>query len=216
MSNETDVKRDWFDWHAAYDDPTSALSLRLSIIREQIRTSLPVNSDTPFRIISMCAGQGRDIIYVLSERKSSMGSITARLVELDERNVAAARKLVADAGLTNVEIVHGDASIVDAYSGMVPADLVLMCGILGNISSDDITRTISELPQLCARGATLIWTRHRRQPDMTPEIRRIFNEIGFSELEFIVPADGIWGVGVERFVGKPKIFHPGLKLFTFV
>lgn len=216
MSNEEEERKDWFEWHAPYDDPASALSLRLGVVKEQIRKALPTKADTPFKIVSLCSGQGRDIIEVLSERSRKMGQISARLVELDERNVAAARNLVKECGLTNVEIVHGDASFVDAYTGMVPADIILMCGILGNISSADITRTISEIPQLCAYGAVLIWTRHRRPPDQTTGIRQIFAESGFRELEFIAPANSLWCVGVERYNGKPKPLTPGLKLFTFI
>lgn len=216
MSDDFIEKKDWFEWHAPYDDPASALSRRLAIIKEHIRKNLPRNPDGTFRIISICAGQGRDVIEVLSERSTDTGSIRARLVELDERNVSVARRLVEEAGLTNVEIVHGDASFVDAYAGMVPANIVLMCGILGNISAEDIFLTISEMPQLCDKGALLIWTRHRRPPDPTDVIRRAFAASGFDEVEFIAPSDSFWSVGVERFVGEPKPMQNGLKLFTFI
>lgn len=216
MGDDSDKKKDWFEWHAPYDDPNSALSRRLTFIKDHIRKNLRPGVDTPFRIISICAGQGRDVIDVLSERREKTGAICARLVELDERNIAVARRLAENAGLTEVEIVQGDASFVDAYDGMVPANIVLMCGILGNISIDEVFVTISEMPQLCANGAVLIWTRHRRPPDPTDEIRRAFAESGFDEVEFIAPSDSFWSVGVERFVGEPRPLQHGLKLFTFI
>ncbi len=79
------------------------------------------------------------------------------MVELDEHNVLLARRAAQDAGLDGVQIVGGDASLTDAYVGAVPADLVLVCGVFGNISAQDIQHTITTLPQLCAADATVIW-----------------------------------------------------------
>ena len=73
-----------------------------------------------------------------------------------------------------VEIVTGDASDIDLYEAPVPAELVLVCGVFGNISDADIRHTIGTLPSLCAPDATVIWTRHRRPPDLTTEVREWF------------------------------------------
>ncbi len=37
--------------------------------------------------------------------------------------------------LRGVEVIAADASMTDAYVGAVPADLVLLCGVIGNIST---------------------------------------------------------------------------------
>src|SRR6266511_1793903 len=58
------------------------------------------------------------------------------------------------------------------------------CGVFGNIPDDDVHRTIDALPQFCARDATVIWTRHRGPPDLTPTIRGWFAGTGFVELGF--------------------------------
>lgn len=42
-----------------------------------------------------------------------------------------------------VVVVCGDASVTSAYVGAVPADLVLLCGIFGNISDADIRATVA-------------------------------------------------------------------------
>jgi hypothetical protein len=39
------------------------------------------------------------------------------------------------------------------------------------VSDGDIRRCVGLLPMLCAEGATVVWTRHRRSPDLTPQIR---------------------------------------------
>jgi hypothetical protein len=56
-----------------------------------------------------------------------------------------------DAGRENIEIVTADASITDAYAGAVPADLVPLCGVFGNINAEEIERTIEYLPRFASR-----------------------------------------------------------------
>jgi hypothetical protein len=73
--------------------------------------------------------------------------------------------------------------------GAVPADLVLVCGVFGNISDDDVKTTVLALPTLCAHGGTVIWTRHRREPDLTGAIRTWFKEAGFVERAFVAIVD---------------------------
>lgn len=127
-----------------------------------------------------------------------------------------ARRAVQKAGLDGVQVVVGDASITDAYNGAVPADLVLVCGVFGNISAPDIQHTIAGLPQLCAKDATVIWTRHRLPPDITPTIRRWFAERGFEELAFEVDRSGRFAVGAQRFTDAPVTLREGERLFNFV
>jgi hypothetical protein len=166
-------------------------------------------------LISMCAGQGRDVIAALSGHPRC-GDVTARLVELDPDLARQARARAADAGLVNVEVTVGDASLTAAYAGAVPAHVVLVCGVFGNISDADIQRTIRELPHLCTAGATVVWTRHRLPPDATPAVRASFDEVGFEEVAFDT-GDGLsFGVGTNRYVGAPANYRAGRQMFTFV
>jgi hypothetical protein len=97
----------------------------------------------------------------------------------------------------------------------VPADLVLACGVLGNISDRDARSTIDALPMLCASAATVIWTRHRRPPDLTPRIRSWLAEAGFDEVAFTPIAGGVASVGVHRFVGQTASLIPDQRWFRF-
>jgi hypothetical protein len=142
--------------------------------------------------------------------------VVARLVELDERNVELADAAARLAGLEQVEAVTADGSVSDAYEGTAPADLVLVCGVFGNISDADITRTIEFLPQLCAENATVIWTRHRRPPDATPAIRACFETSGFDEVSFDAPEDLLFAVGVGRLRIPPVPLRHGIRIFDFV
>ncbi len=140
----------------------------------------------------------------------------ARLVELDPRNASAASAAAAAAGLDQVEVVVGDATVTTAYDGAVPADLVLVCGVFGHAADDDIRRIVLLLPSLCAPDATVIWTRGGFQPDLRPTIRAWFADAGFDEVAFLTGDAGSWGVGANRLAVAPSPFEPGLRLFTFL
>ena len=206
---------DWRAWHDAYENPDSGLAQRLVLVREQIRAALGRLPPGPVKAVSMCAGQGHDLIGALTGHERR-GDVTARLVELDEHNVLLAHHAAQDAGLDGVQVVTGDASLTDAYVGAVPADLVLVCGVFGNISTEDIQRTITTLPQLCAADATVIWTRHRLPPDITPTIQRWFAEQGFDELAYEVDQSALLAVGAQRFTGAPATLREGERLFDFI
>ena len=76
--------------------------------------------------------------------------------------------------------------------------------------------TLAALPSLCAPGALVLWTRHRRPPDLTPAIRSWFREAGFGEEAFDISHDGFMSVGAHRRSGEPAALMPGQRLFTFV
>ena len=82
-------RTDWVAWHRDYADPESALSGRLEEVREQIRRALP---DAPARVLSICAGQGDDLLTVVRDHRAP---VTGRLVELDSHNAAELRARVA-------------------------------------------------------------------------------------------------------------------------
>ena len=178
---------DWVDWHRAYADPASPLHRRLQLVQAHIRAALDAAPPGPLRAISVCAGQGTDLLPVLADHPRLVG---ARLVELDPENAAAARA-AAPAG---VEVVTGDAARLDAYAGAAPADLVLICGVLGRIGERDTANAIRLLPQLTATGGTVVWTRHRRAPDQTGRVRRLLRRAGFTEVAFDAPAGEVFTV----------------------
>jgi len=204
---------DWRAWHAGYESPDSELGQRLALVQAQLRDVLERAAPGPIRVISVCAGQGHDLIGVLAEHPRR-ADVAARLVELDEQNVQLAQSAAGAAGLDAVEAVAADASFTDAYVGAVPADVILVCGVFGNISEPDIANTIGQLGQLCAANATVIWTRHSRPPDLVPRIRDTFERCGFSELAFAQA--GPFGVGVHRLQAPPQQLQRGARLFQFI
>ncbi|MFE7706107.1 class I SAM-dependent methyltransferase family protein [Streptomyces sp. NPDC057486] len=205
---------DWNSWHDTYDLAGSSLGRRLSAVQEQVRTALDTCPPGPVRVISVCAGQGRDLLGVLRDHPRR-GDVTGRLVELDAANVAVARAAAEAAGLHRIEVVQGDAAVTDAYVGLAPADLVLVCGVFGNISDEDVERTIGYCAQLCRDGGTLLWTRHRKAPDLVPQICDWLEARGF-ERRWLSAPDAGFGAGAHRFTRSPEPLSPGECMFTFV
>jgi DinB superfamily len=205
------MTHDWHEWHTAYDRHDSPLSRRLAVVQQCLSTALDMSPAGPIRIVSMCAGEGRDLLGVL-EQHPRRADVQGRLVELDPELAARARSR-APAG---IDVLCADAGVASAYAGAVPADLVLVCGVFGNITDADMMRTIDLLPTLCAPRATVIWTRHRRPPDATPSVRQRFADTGFDEVAFHAPEETLYSVGVHRLVAPPRAFRDDTRLFEFV
>ena len=202
--------RDWAAWHAAYDDPSSALTARLERVRGHLRRAIDLAPAGPVRLVSLCAGQGHDVLGVVPGHPRRR-DVSALLVESDERNAAAASHRAAAAGLSRVRVRQADASRPDQFADALPADILLLCGIFGSVSDEDIQRTVAAAPALCSAGATVIWTRHRREPDLTPDVRAWFGANGFDEVAFdALETSTLTGVGVNRLrLARPPGCLPG-------
>ena len=195
--------RDYLAWHELYDDPGSSLPRRLALVREVLRGELDARPG-PVRVVSLCAGDGRDILGVLAEREDA-ARVSVTLVEVLPELVERARSAAAD-----VEVVAADAGCSETYVGLatVPADVVLLMGVLGNVSDVDVAATVAAMPRLCASGATLVWSRGRSlegADDFVTPVRKAFSVAGFAEVcirSFDVNADRT-ALGVVRFDGPP-------------
>ncbi|WP_377273221.1 class I SAM-dependent methyltransferase family protein [Peterkaempfera sp. SMS 1(5)a] len=205
---------DWSAWHDQYDLADSWMARRLRTVQVQVDAALSNAPAGELKVISLCAGEGRDLLDVLSGH-ARRDDVRARLVELDPRNTAAAAERARRAGLQQVEVVTGDAALIDQYQDLAPAELVLVCGVFGNITDADIEHTVAACSQLCTTGGTVIWTRHRAAPDRVPQICAWFEAQGF-ERRWLSAADAGFGVGVHRFLGTPQPLRRGTRLFEFV
>jgi hypothetical protein len=205
---------DWVAWHAGYENPDSALTARLAVVQAIIRAALDEAPSGRLTAVSMCAGQGHDLIGVLAGHPRR-ADVRARLVELDPHNVAVAEAAARRAGLDGVEVRRGDAGLMRHYRDLAPADLVLACGVFGNLTDADVLRTVEACAQLCREDGTVVWTRHRRPPDLVPVIGDWFSARGFVQLQVSDPAAG-YGVGAHRLCHPPKPMQSADRIFTFV
>ncbi len=207
--------RDYLDWHDEYDQPGSPLHRRLQVVVELLGHTLDQLPPGPVRLISMCAGQAADVLSV-AEHHPRGRDLHGRLVELDPRNVEVARARIDALGLDGLEVVEADAGWSDAYAGATPADLVLACGVFGNITDGDIDSTIAFLPSLCAAGGHVVWTRHPRAPEVIDRIEADLRSAGFDTDVLVIADDRTFGVGAAHLQGPPAPFATGVRLFEFV
>jgi hypothetical protein len=207
--------RDWVEWHHDYDVPGSSLARRLEVVRELLRRAIRAGRG-PRQLVSLCAGDGRDVLPVLASEPGG-GDIRALLVEADP--VLAGRARLAAAGRPGIDVRTGDAGDTRLYQDVAPADLLLACGVFGNISTDDMRRTIAALPGLLAPHAIVIWTRGRgdngKYHDPSQEVRAEFRAAGFAEMDFVAPDDQRFRVGMSRYNGAKRAKSRGT-LFSFI
>jgi hypothetical protein len=100
---------------------------------------------------------------------------------------------------------------------VLPVDLLLLCGIFGNVPERDIRRTIAAVPAMLAPGGRVIWTRGRCEgQDLRPAVRRWVRDAGLEEIAY----DGepeLFGVGVAcAGASAPAARELPDRLFTFV
>ncbi|MEU8299035.1 class I SAM-dependent methyltransferase [Micromonospora sp. NPDC048909] len=214
---------DWIRWHHDYDAPSSSLARRLAVVQRDLRNALadaPCGEHGVRRLVSICAGDGRDVLPVLAEPGRGR-DVRALLIELDPTLSRRARESAVDLGLSEVEVRTADAGAADTYQQVERAQVVLACGVFGNVTVDDVRRTVAALPALLAPGGIVIWTRGRPDdgPDPSLEVRACLADHGFAELAFTSPTDARFRVGMHQLVehpAHPPTLRPGTRLFTFV
>ena len=213
----SDPNPDWYDWHDRYQpEAGSHLVRRLAVVQAALAGAFDARPAGPIRVASLCAGQGHDVLGVLADHRRA-DDVTAVLVEADGRNVEVTRRRIAEEpGGGTVTVIEGDAGNTSALADIVPVDVLLLCGMFGNISMADIETTIDTTPCLLTSGATVIWTRRSVPTDLTPRIRQRFTDLGFTELDFVNPDDDKFTVGTQRFDGAPQPFVADRHLFDFI
>ena len=200
------MTRDWQEWHEEYDDPASSLSRRLIEVRRALAADLDARAaagQRSVRLLSLCAGDGRDAIPVLAARPDI--DVDACLVELDPHLADAARAAAVEAGLA-VDVRTADAGSSAAFCDRMTSDVLMLCGIFGNISDADVERCVEASRAMVGPGGTVIWTRGNRVPDdpgrrrddAAAWVRGLFTAAGFEEVAFVAPEDASYRVGVCR------------------
>lgn len=203
---------DWQAWYGQYDDENSSLSRRLRVVQQRLDDL--VDGQPPVRrVLSLCAGDGRDILPVVArlpnERRPEL-----ILVEIDPALAAAAERRAADVGVA-ASVVVGDAGLAKTWQNVGPVDLLMLCGIFGNISETDIRTTINASRGILTHGGSVVWTRGCfADQDLRPQIRKWFEEAGFTESAFDSEPTG-YGVGVDRMTSHLPAMPVPDRLFSF-
>ncbi|MBD2691181.1 class I SAM-dependent methyltransferase family protein [Anabaena catenula] len=210
------MPKDWLEWHDLYNTEAK-LQQRLKIVREYISYSLDNSPAGIIRIVSVCAGDGRDLLGILANHPRTE-DVYARLVEINPQLVERGRATIESLGLTKqIEFINGDATAAANYVGVVPADIVIVCGIFGNLADEnELNRLLGNLSFLSKKGAFILWTRgHSNGIAYSETVRKYFREFGFKEVNFQLTATGDMGVGIHRYLGENVAVSKEQQLFVF-
>ncbi|MBE9209800.1 class I SAM-dependent methyltransferase family protein [Nostoc sp. LEGE 06077] len=210
------MPKDWFEWHDLYQTEPR-LQQRLEIVREYIAHSLNASPQGVIRVVSVCAGDGRDLLGTLANHPRAQ-DVYARLVELNPQLVERGQATIESLGLTKqIELINGDATIASNYSGAVPADIVIVCGVFGNLADEnELTRLLGNLSFLAKPGGFVIWTRgHSNGIPHSETVRKSLREAGFAEVNFKLTATGDMGVGIHRYLGESVAEPKEPQFFVF-
>jgi hypothetical protein len=132
---------------------------RLLAVQEHLARCLDVAPHGPLRLISMCAGDGRDVIGVLRSHHRRP-DVSAWLVELNRHSAGAGARQAARDGLAaTVRFLSEDATAYATYQDIAPADVVLLCGVWGHVPAPERGLLVRAASSLCKPGGMVIWTR---------------------------------------------------------
>lgn len=213
---------DWNAWHGHYDDPSSDLARRLLTVRTVLGDVLARRGAADTTLVSMCAGDGRDTLPVLADGHRGVRAV---LVDIDPTLGVAARAAASAADLQNVEVRTADAALLATYADIPRADVLLACGVFGNVTDEALERIVVHLPLFLNDDAVVLWTRGARQHghdpsthdgDPSDHVRDVFTGHGYREEAFIRPAAASYRVGLHR--RTAAVSTPAVRdavLFTF-
>jgi len=208
---------DWVRWHENYEASPS-LKERLLVVREHLSRCFDLQPPGVFQVLSICAGDARDLIGLLATHSRKM-DVKAYLVEDNAELAENGQRIIVEAGFEEqLQFVVADATISSTYLGLAPVDVVLMAGVLGNLRSEEVARLIDSLGSLCKRGGYVVWTRHRRLHDGLNQIaliRKLFSESDFEEILIEDTSDNGFTIGSHRYKGTGQVLRGGIKLFEF-
>ena len=103
-----------------------------------------------------------------------------------------------------MDVREADAGGTGAYADAVPAELVLLVGIMGNVTDADLARTIAAAPALCAPGGRWCGRAAARAATATAWCARALAAAGFAEIAYdVLDENTLPAVGAARYDGPP-------------
>ncbi|HEV3083869.1 MAG TPA: bifunctional alpha/beta hydrolase/class I SAM-dependent methyltransferase [Gemmataceae bacterium] len=176
----------------------------------------------PVRLLDIASGPGRYVLETM--RQLAHIPMTAMLRDYKEENLAAARRLAQELGLTNVALVHGDAFDRGSLASVMPRPTIAIVSGLYELFPDNepVLRSLRGLADALEPGGHLIYTGQPWHPQVEfiarvltnregkPWIMRrrtqaemddLVHVAGFEKLSQEIDPGGIFTVSVARRVG---------------
>jgi hypothetical protein len=188
---------------------------RLLLVQEQLAQCVDTARPGTIRILSMFAGDGRDVLGVLGNHQRQ-NDVVACLIEQSSQAVDTGTQRALELGLESVATFrHTDATDYEAYRGLAPADLILLCGVWGHVPSQERPQLIQALASLCAAGGMVIWTRGiSKGMKQFEQIEGLFTAAQWEPVQIRFTPNNQWAVATHRYYGtaiprptQGRIFH---------
>jgi 16S rRNA G966 N2-methylase RsmD len=207
--------RVWSDWPQEVYQQQS-YQQRLSKVQEHFAECLDNVPRGPVRVLSLCAGDGRDVIGVLNSHPRRT-DVSAWLIESNRQCVAICVRQAASVGLQKtVNFVCGDATLCVTYKNIATADIVLICGVWGHVAANQRAQLVAGIASLCKPDAAVIWTRGL-VPNMSrmQEIQSHFAGLAWNKVRVSSTPDQRWAVATYRYSGPRHQLSKSGRLFRF-
>jgi SAM-dependent methyltransferase len=158
--------RDWFDrlrsrgWNSWPDRAYARKRYqhRLATVKQQLQDCLDAAPAGPIKILSICAGDGRDVVGAVDQHPRR-NDVAAWLVELSADSVALGKRHAVAAGLEeSLHFINGDATDLSTYKNVPACDVILLCGVWGHVPQTDTAALVQGLAAFCKPGATVLWS----------------------------------------------------------
>jgi hypothetical protein len=189
---------------------------RLSAVQQHLIECLETAPRDSLRILSLCAGDGRDVVSVLRSHPRRT-NVSAWLVEIDRRSVAIGMQNVESAGLVDsVRFLNEDATDYATYANIPPSHITLACGVWGHVPTQERASFVHAIACLCQPGGSVIWTRGvSKGMDRLHQILSHFTPACWEEVRVSLTPDKGFAVATHRYCG-PLIERPtGGRIFNF-
>jgi Putative methyltransferase len=189
---------------------------RLAAVQTHLTECLDLAPPGSIRITSLCAGDGRDVIGVVGSHQRR-SHVAASLVELNRQSVANGIRQAATAGLEKTaHFINADATLFATYRNVLPADIVMVCGVWGHVPAAERVQFVHALGSLCKPGAAVIWTRGVSQgATRLLEIQSLFAASSWKLVRESVTPDGKWAVVTNRYGGPQQTLPEDGQMFHF-
>jgi alpha-beta hydrolase superfamily lysophospholipase/SAM-dependent methyltransferase len=132
----------------------------------------------PLRLVDIASGPGRYLLETIHR----LGHIpmTAVLRDYKEENLAAARRLAAEMGLSNVQVVHGDAFDRASLAALTPRPTIAIVSGLYELfpQNEPVLRSLHGLADALEPGSHLIYTNQLWHPQVEFIARVLTNREG--------------------------------------
>lgn len=195
------------------------LSARLRLVQAQLRSAIGACEPGPVRILSLCAGDGRDILGAC-EGHPRCRDVHAVLIDTDAVALQRAETWAAEAGMEGrMQTLCADATLAASYRGLPHADIVLVSGVLAHVSRASVPGFIRSLPMLVKTGGRLIWNRHlvlNHGSEHVSLLRELLHSTGFTEEVYELTSERGFAVSTARYHGDVLPLDEKRVLFEFV